>query len=220
MEPSFLKTFTHHAILLTHPNRNAMTEELWELLQSQSLAHRLFDRTVLDIDTAREIISWARSAYDGERTGLISFHTVGIPAQNALLKVLEDPGENMRLILITSNKSDLIETVLSRLEHHDLGDGGTNDVEDARSFLSTASSQRMKLQCVTTLLAKVDEEDRKDRESVRAFILSLLTVLKKDDTKPEHISEILEVASYSGDPSSSGKALLEYLSLLLPQQKV
>lgn len=210
----------HHAILITHPERKDVASTLWEELQASSRAHRLFDSTVLDIETAREIISWSKSAYDGKRVGLISFHTAGIPAQNALLKVLEEPGEKMQLILVTSNKSVLIETVLSRLEHHDIQiDTKKSENKDAYQFLATAHGTRMKLPFITTLLTKVDEEDRKDREAVSAFILSLVETLRLSNASPYHITETIELASYASDPSSSGKALLEYLSLLLPQMK-
>ena len=116
----FSELSNHHAILITHPNRKELTAELWSELHAQSIAHRFFDQTVLDINTARQIISWAKSSYDGERVGLISFHTAGIPAQNALLKILEEPGDTTRFILITSNKANLIQTVLSRVQHQEI----------------------------------------------------------------------------------------------------
>lgn len=219
VELSFLKTINHHAILLTHPERKELTEKLWEELQHDSLAHRLFDATVLDITNARTITSWAKSAYDGERTGLISFHTIGVPAQNALLKILEEPGDKTKFILVTSNKNDLIETVLSRVLHHEVETKTTKQTPDAKYFLETAPTQRMKLEFITTLLAKTDEEDRKDREAVRTFILSLVKQLTKNKAPAKVITETLEVASYASLPSSSGKMLLEYLSLLLPQTK-
>jgi hypothetical protein len=66
------------------------------------------------------------------------------------------------------------------------------------------------------LLARVDEEGRKDREGVRAFILSIAEALSKAKAQPRYITETIQVASYSSDSSTSGKALIEYLSLLLP----
>jgi hypothetical protein len=46
----------HHALLITTPNRIAYGEELWKELSSLSLAHKYFNQTVLDIETARSII--------------------------------------------------------------------------------------------------------------------------------------------------------------------
>lgn len=219
IELSSLKTINHHAILLTHPERKELTERIWGELQHDSVAHRLFDATVLDIANARDIISWAKSAYDRERTGLVSFHTIGIPAQNALLKILEEPDNKTKFILVTSNKNDLIDTVLSRVLHHEIGKIPEKQPEDAKYFLETPPTERMKLKFVTNLLAKKDKEDRKDREAIRMFILSLSSELTNNKASSKVIRETIEVASYASLPSSSGKMLLEYLSLLLPQTR-
>jgi DNA polymerase III delta prime subunit len=37
-------------------------------------------------------------------------------AQNALLKILEEPGENRLLVIISSNKSELLPTIISRCQ--------------------------------------------------------------------------------------------------------
>lgn len=208
----------HHAILLTHGDRTAYGDELWKELSALSPAHRYFNQTVLDIDTARSIISWAQSPYNDARMALISFHSAGIPAQNAMLKVLEEPRGDTRFILLTSNRTGLLDTVLSRLHHIPLQ---TEDIDmrHAQEFLSTTSRFRMKLSFVVDLLSKTDEEGRKDREGVRAFILSLVDALQKKKADARYLEETLKVASYASDPSASGKALLEYLSLLLPTIK-
>ncbi len=214
----FLDLPLHHAVLLTHPDRKKLTDSLWEELRTLSPAHRLFSPTILDIDTARMIISWAQASYGDERVGLISFHTAGIPAQNALLKILEEPPLKTRFIIITTNKDTMLDTVLSRLSHHILpNDTENNTSEFSKLFLTTLPQQRMKLDAISKLLDKTDEENRKDREAVKEFILSLIPELRSSKVDSRFITETLEVASYASDTSSSGKALLEYLSLLLPQ---
>lgn len=209
----------HHAVLVTHPDRAIYGARLWEELQKSSPVHRYFNQTVLDIETAREIISFAQAAYNEEKVALISFNTVSLPAQNAMLKVLEEPRIGVRFVLLTTHKNTLIETVLSRVHHIQLG--GTSDVQEkhAQEFLSTSPSFRIKLSFITTLLAGVDEEGRKDREAVKTFILSLVEVLTENHVEVRYITETLEIASYASDPSASGKALIEYLALLLPQIK-
>jgi DNA polymerase III, delta subunit len=209
----------HHAVLVLTNDRATSSAGLWDEIRTLSPAHKYFDQTVLDIETSREIISWAKNSYNDERIGIISFHTAGIPAQNALLKILEEPPLKTRFILITSNKDNLIETVLSRVQIHK----NTNLIENhenAEIFLKTPPSLRMKLPYIVELLEKKDEGGRKDRESVREFILSLTKILSKKKggiQDNSYVKEILTMASFASDPSASGKALLEYLSLLLPQ---
>lgn len=211
----------HHAVLIVHNEREACGLALWDELRIQSLAHRFFGQTVLDIDTVRKIIIWAQTPYNEEKRALISFATAGIPAQNALLKVLEEPRAGVRFMLLTSNKEHLLPTVLSRV--HEVQVPSNYQLltpNSAQLFLETQPTLRMKLPCVVELLAQEDEEGRKDREAVRYFIMQLVDVLSvSKDRQSSYIQETLEMASYAGDSSSSGKALIEYLALLLPQTK-
>lgn len=209
----------HHAVLLVHNNRDAISNDLFNELSSLSPAHKFFNQTVLDIETARLIITWAQTPYNDEKIAIISFHTATLPAQNAMLKVLEEPRASVRFILVTSNKENLIDTVLSRLNHVEYKIGENKISDDAEEFLRTQSVTRMKLPFIVELLAHTDEEGRKDREGVRAFILSLVEVLSDRKVESRYITETLQIASYASDPSASGKALLEYLALLLPQTK-
>jgi hypothetical protein len=93
-------------------------------------------------------------------------------------------------------------------------------VEDttlAREFLSSKHEMRMSILSIEKLLKQEDEEGRKDREAVRGFILSLLPVLRENSDTAYFQQEVLEVASYAGEPSASTKGLVEYLALLLPK---
>ncbi len=215
---------THHATLFVHQDRKGLTEKFWNELRANSPAHILHEHTVLDIDTARILTSWANSAYDGERIALLSFHTITLPAQNALLKAIEEPPAGVRFILITTNIEALIPTLLSRValhsfvENKDMGPLARISPE-VTTFLATPYAERMKLPFIIELITRTDEEDRKDREGVRSFILDLARELSLHKEHSSHVLLTLETASYAGDSSSSGKALLEYLSLLWPQIK-
>lgn len=209
----------HHAILITHTDRTAYTSSLWEELHALSPAHRFFNQTVLDIDTARSIISWAQTPYNEDRVALVSFHTAGIPAQNAMLKILEEPRDGTRFVLVTTNKNNLIETVLSRVHHVHIAGEQSGYLAFADEFLSTAPLARMKLPFVIEMLSKTDEEGRKDREGIKGFMLALVDELRSNRTEARYMTETLACASYASDPSASGKALLEHLSLLLPKIK-
>lgn len=210
----------HHAVLVTHLDRGPYGDSLWDELSQLSPAHRYFNQTVLDIDTARKIISWAQAPYNDERIALISFHTAGIPAQNAMLKILEEPRPRTRFVILTSNAANLLPTIMSRVHHVRSEESEVNlDRKHAEEFLRTSYAFRMKLSFVVDLLARIDEEGRKDREAIRSFLLSVAGALSSARVSPHYVQETLELASYASDPSASGKALLEYLALLLPQMK-
>ena len=217
---NIIDSLTHHATLFVDADRSNFTKQVWEELTSQSIAHILHDHTVIDIDMARALTSWANTPYEGEKTALISFHTITLPAQNALLKIVEEPRSGVRFIFVTTNKDAIIPTLYSRLEERTTRSSKTEKNLNAVLFLSTAHTSRMKLPFITDLVTKEDKQGRKDRETVRLFIISLVDVLSSHKEYSKYTLMTLETASYAGDPSSSGKALLEYLSLLLPQTKV
>ena len=216
---SFISSLSHHATLFVYLDRKALAKTFWEELSKTSPAHIFHDHTVLDIDTARELKSWAVSAYSGEKVALLSFHTITIPAQNALLKILEEPRPGVRFVLVTSNSEMLIPTLLSRLQQQH--GNVMQDKEDvhAKLFLSTKYEERMKLPYVTNLVNAVDEENRKDREAVRSFIVSLAKSFQGNTHQHTYVCITLEMASYMGNASNSGKTVLEYLALLLPEVK-
>jgi DNA polymerase III delta prime subunit len=216
---SVISSLTHHATLFVHPERKAFAEELWSELKTQSPAHVLYDQTVLDIETVRGLISWANAPYDGKKIALLSFHTIGLPAQNALLKIVEEPFPTVSFIFVTTNKEAIIPTLYSRLQHREIS-STSSSLDNANLFLRTTSSERMKLPFIIQLLEARDEEDRKERENLRNFILTLTTVLTQYGEHASKALNTLEMASFAGDPSSSAKAILEYLSLLLPETKV
>ncbi len=211
----------HHAVLLVNSERDTVGVALFEELQKLSPVHRFFNHKILDIDMARSIISWAQTPYNDEKIALVSFNTIGLEAQNALLKILEEPRVGVKFILLTSNKTNIIDTVLSRLLIVE-NKQKSESLKDAETFLATKFDLRMKLPFVLDIISrieKINNKERKDKEGLRIFILNLATVLKNNKSEPKYIQETLEVASYVADPSTSGKALLDYLSLLLPVRK-
>lgn len=207
----------HHAVLIVHPNRKDLGASLFSELGEAPSMHRFINQAVLDIETVRNLIAWANIPYHESRIAVISFHIAPHAAQNAMLKILEEPRQGIRFVLVTSNIESLLETVISRtmLVRYDQEE---RNLSLALRFLKEMPSARMKLKGVAELLAGEDEEGRKDRESVRAFILSLAEALAKEKKIPKkYVKETLAMASYAGDPSVTVKFIIEYLSLLLPK---
>jgi hypothetical protein len=88
---------------------------------------------------------------------------------------------------------------------------------NVKQFLKTNPVDRMKLDTVVDLLEAKDEEDRKDREQLQKFIANLLQALVTEKVSADITQEVAQFVIYAGDPASSGKSLLEYLSLRLPR---
>lgn len=210
----------HHAVLILDEKRHEIAESFWNEISEDFTPNRFLNQTVLDIDTVRNLISWANTPFTGEKRAIISFHTITLPAQNAMLKILEEPREGVSFILLTSNKSSLIPTLISRvleIKKHEIG--SSKQEEYAEIFFKTKPTERIKLKFITELLNQEDEEGRKDREAIKNFISYLIKYGRENSLSGDKLIKLIEMESYVTDPSASGKMILEYLALLLPQIK-
>lgn len=106
-------------ILITHE----MEERAKEIeLSRHPLRCVTFMRDDFKIEDAKEVISEAYKSEENTKTLILGAKSFTVPAQNALLKILEEPPRNIVFILLASNKSTFLPTVRSRLslkqEHH------------------------------------------------------------------------------------------------------
>jgi len=67
------------------------------------------------IEDAKEVISEAYKSEENTKTLILGAKSFTIPAQNALLKILEEPPENIVFVLLAPNKSTFLPTVRSRM---------------------------------------------------------------------------------------------------------
>jgi len=68
------------------------------------------------IDEAKKATKEAYIATSETKYIILCGNSFGIPAQNSLLKVLEEPPKNIIFIIITISKSSILPTILSRVE--------------------------------------------------------------------------------------------------------
>ncbi len=99
-------------ILITHE----MEERAKEIEESRHpLRCVTFMRDDFKIEDAKEVISEAYKSEDNTKTLILGAKSFTVPAQNALLKILEEPPRNIVFILLAPNKSIFLPTVRSRL---------------------------------------------------------------------------------------------------------
>lgn len=214
----------HHAFLIPHTyasirdalhaqlNTGDDTPEIIEMVEG-----------TFPIDSVRQLIDLAlRKSEERGQVFLVAFDSILPPAQNALLKVLEEPVPRTHFFLITSNPHTLLPTVLSRLGTSPF----TFDIpesSEAKEFLASTPSQRLKL--IEPLLKKKDtpEEKAEDRRAAAQLLRSVATMLEKkrdaffDITAwGQTMKQIQALQSYSEDPASSVKMLLEHAALTTP----
>lgn len=106
--------FTHErgGILITEHFEERSLEMMQELLPLRSVRFVCDD---FKIEDAKEVIAEAYKSEEKPKTLILGAKSFTIPAQNALLKILEEPPRNIVFVLMAPNKSTFLPTVRSRL---------------------------------------------------------------------------------------------------------
>jgi len=86
------------------------------LTKIESKLTKLYECDEFKVDDAKAVMKEAYIAEEKVKHLIIVATTYRIEAQNALLKLLEEPPRNIELIIITESKSTLLPTVRSRLK--------------------------------------------------------------------------------------------------------
>ena len=132
------------------------------------------DKTVVTIEQVRELIVRLAVKQVAEQYAVIRpAETLGEEAANALLKTLEEPKEKVHFVLVTSEPSRLLPTVLSRSAVYFL---------KQRNMLASgiATEEKIKDLAKRLMVAKpadlprLAEEIVKKKDGVRAYALSIL----------------------------------------------
>ncbi|MCX2716244.1 DNA polymerase III subunit delta' [Helicobacter sp. MIT 21-1697] len=78
--------------------------------------YEIFEREDFKIDDAKEVIAQSYLAREEETLIIIAAHKYNQAAQNALLKIIEEPPQNVCFILIAKNKNAFLPTIRSRMQ--------------------------------------------------------------------------------------------------------
>ena len=98
-------------------------DEIKRRFEEEFEAHRLriFQREEFKVEDAKEVIKEAYISTKEPKILLLVANRYNIYAQNALLKILEEPPKNVVFILCARSKSTFLPTVLSRLPVKKIG---------------------------------------------------------------------------------------------------
>jgi len=110
----------------------------------------------ISIDAVRALINFVNikpSLASVKIAAVKDAHLLSLEAQNALLKILEEPPEYAQIILLCSHESSLLDTVVSRCKLIDLGSKVSIDV-DSDEFAKAESD--LKLLIGADLKARLD----------------------------------------------------------------
>ncbi len=165
------------------------------------------------IEDSRELVQISSSAplKEEKKTIVLSFNSITREAQNALLKLFEDPNPKSEFLIVGENFHSLLPTLRSRLFVINMGEEEVGK-EEGRRFLNLTIGERLKI--VEKMLKAYKDEG--DKKPIREFLLALHRELEKDPkVNAEALRASAESLSYIDDTSSSAKLLLENAVLSL-----
>jgi len=225
MSNILVKTLSHHAYCLIGSDLL-----LQQLMRELDRVHKIpaqgnpdfFQRSYTNfvIEDARGIIEFHEMRpvhVSGKKIIILHMDGVTIEAQNALLKLLEEPAEYAHFFLIIPSRHLLLPTVQSRLSFVDSQEDTSGDflknVGNSDVFIKSSISKRLEM--VKKIVDDIADEKKPKRYAIE-FLNSLeRTILAEKGVKQGATSlEAIQYArTYVNDRAPSLKMLLEYVAL-------
>lgn len=171
-------------------------------IQSESIDVKHLVVARMGIDDARELVklSASRSFGGGSRYFVIQTKSITVEAQNALLKLFEEPGADTIFYLIIPNESLLLPTLRSRLMVTNVA----KRKEDGLAEAFIAMDYAGRLEYIANLA-------KKNPDDLSTLFTSL--AYNHDLTNPDVKQSLSLVAKYVYNRGASKKMLLEELAL-------
>ncbi len=212
-----MHTFPHHHAILIEGDKAGALEAFKEHLKSRGkILERNPDIIILDIqnfgiEESRMLTSLALRSPIQEviKTIILFAGDITREAQNALLKLLEDPNPHVEFLISVPNAHALLPTLRSRL-YIVKGEKGNEDTNDAKKFIKAAVGERL------SQIEKIvkDQKDEGSKENVRSFLLGVIHELEKSsDENMAALKTACDALLYIDDKGSSVKLLLESVAL-------
>ena len=240
---SYMLHNLHHAYLI-EGDFETRKEEVFDFLKSLGVEPKgnpnVFCRNFeyFSIDDSRLIkeLQMETPAEGKHRFFVLGAGSFPTEAQNALLKVFEEPAPGVHFFLITPSSHILLDTLRSRLSlfktptqppPYPVGAGAPlvlrlgRDEEgvNAKEFLALNKSARLKF--IEKMIKKAGENKNELKEEANNLLNGLETFFfragpEKLKNLDFEIKEILKCRKYLSDRGASVKMLLEHLAVILP----
>lgn len=161
---------------------------------------------------------------------------LSLPAQQALLKTLEEPPKNTIIILEAQNYEQVLPTILSRSQVIFVGDDLKIDLQEEvrikafwrKIFKNNSLGERLKT--ALTIASQIEDREELANWLNKQIIFFRNLLLKKinqesgrDNSEPRKISRILKILMMTKKYNSSNvnmKLLLDHLFINLPSLKL
>lgn len=188
----------------------------------------VFEYGLFSVEDARRISVFASQSAigGGQKAIVLSVGRVFHEAQNALLKLFEEPEEGTTLILIVPAEGILLPTLRSRLMLLPGDEGPARSLmsEASEQFLKAGKAEREKL--VTKLVARTKSDKEEDRQEARIEAIGILAGIThsayeaRKSTPSKELDLLLRdldrFAPILHERSAPYKLIFEHLRIVMP----
>ena len=201
----------HHAVLHVAPS--LLDAKLPSYLQDDAVESDFAEFELLTVEQVRLLKERAYQSprFSHEQTLVIFTKRLTVEAQNALLKILEEPPQTTRFIFVVPSISVLLPTVRSRLFYEAVQDNQCVTPEVVDNFLHASVSERL---AQIASLAKSEKGTGDVRSLLRSVVSS--TSVSSLRNSAEVRSVVSFASQYQDLPGASPKFLLELIATHVP----
>lgn len=207
---------THHSYIVVSATPDALvpvlTAEFKTSMPEYNVVPFLIPRVT--IDDVRMLSEYTYGS--APQIVLVSTDDILHEAQQALLKTLEEPGAQTKIVFIMPHVAHLLPTIMSRVEvvHYE-GENSENIYKtDMQKFISSDVPTRLKW--VEKFIK--DHEDHETTRSILKRYIDALTeiILNKKDISSIVLEDLQYASANILTRGSSIKMLLEHIAITLP----
>ncbi len=207
---------THHSYIVVSATPDALvpvlTAEFKISMPEYNVVPFLIPRVT--IDDVRMLSEYTYGS--APQIVLVSTDDILHEAQQALLKTLEEPGAQTKIVFIMPHVAHLLPTIMSRVEvvHYEGMDSENIYKKDMQKFLSNDVPTRLKW---VEKFIKDHEDHETTRSILKRYIDAITEIILNKKGVPSRILEDLQYASANIlTRGSSIKMLLEHIAITLP----
>jgi len=211
----------HHAYLIEGKREEVFPEivsvvESWGVKISDNPDFCHISTDTFKIEDARNLKSLTseRGITKSKKIFVISANNFLLEAQNAMLKVFEEPADDVLFFIITPDIAALLKTLVSRFyliktNKEDMGN-------EAEKFIALPVNKRIDF--IKKLINETEDNLNSTRSKSLKFLNALETTLhqkKVSRVTLDTFEQIFKAREYLRQPGSSAKNLLESVALML-----
>jgi DNA polymerase III delta prime subunit len=201
----------HHAYLIVKDDVSSLWQELEDNLGFIRKANPdalSLELETFGIDEARDLSLWAIKKSFGERkVAVIKAPSITVEAQNALLKLFEEPTIGTHFFILISGSGNILGTLLSRVRLIDNIESVDNE-KPKTPFLKSPISKRLKI------IAPIIKD--KDKLKAKGLLNQISKEINQNKKDIASLEMIINAERFLSGRAPSVKMIMEHLAISLP----